>query len=519
MRRLWVLVCGSRWLRPSLADLLLASLIAWLFVAGQGWTVLLADGDTGWHIRTGDWILQNRAIPTRDMFSFSRAGQPWYAWEWLSDVVFALVSRAWGLAGVTALTGCVLALSALVLFGHMLWRGSNALVAMATVFVAVSASSIHYLARPHIFTLLLLPMSLWIVDRDRRMPGPALWLLVPLSAVWVNLHGGFFALPVCLGVLAVTGVIEAWTGRSANPAHWHRLAWLCGATTGASLVNPYGLALHRHIWSYLTSDWIKTAVDEFQAPRFRSENLLHFELLLLAALVLTGWLAARGRIAEGLLVLVWAHLSLGSVRHVPLFAVIVAPMVAGELSELWERWAGSRRARDIGRILWQFGQDLRPGSARLSAWSFVLVTGLILLTPASKWPRDFPDSKFPVSLIQKKASSLSSVQVFTSDQWGDYLIYRHWPRQRVFIDGRSDFYGADLGREYQRLAIGHPDWERIFSKYDFQAVLIPPAWPLAALLNARTDWRLAGQDGLAVLYLRRGAIPQTQGNRSALLNR
>ncbi len=105
------------------------------------------------------------------------------------------------------------------------------------------------------------------------------------------------------------------------------------------MANPYGISLHRHIASYLTSDWIRSAVDEFQSPRFRSENLMHFEALLLLALLLAGRWMTRGRVADALLVLFWAHLALGSVRHVPLFAIVSAPLVAAELSQLWERRA------------------------------------------------------------------------------------------------------------------------------------------------------------------------------------
>ncbi|HSW51549.1 MAG TPA: hypothetical protein VLH09_15290, partial [Bryobacteraceae bacterium] len=510
------------WLRPSLTDLLLASLVAWLFVAGEGWKVLLADGDTGWHIRTGDYILQSGTIPSRDIFSFSRSGEPWFAWEWLSDVIFSLLHSHWGLAGVAALTGSVLALGALVVFGHMLWRGANPMVALATLLVAVSASAIHYLARPHIFTLLLLPLSLWMVERDLRKPSPAVWLLVPLSAVWVNLHGGFFALPACLVVMAAGHGTQQWIGRERRVPDWRglrRLGALAAATAAASVANPYGFGLHRHVWSYLRSDWIRNAVDEFQSPKFRSENLLHFELLLVAALVLTGWLASRRRIADGLLVLVWAHLALGSVRHVPLFVLLTAPMVAAEASGLWERWASRRSARSLGRILWQSGQDLGAGFRRPSAWSALAVAGLLLATPAAKWPRDFPEATFPVALIRTSASHLSGARLFTSDQWGDYLIYRNWPGQKVFIDGRSDFYGPAVGGDYLRLVEGRPGWESLLDKYDFSAALVPRQWPLAALLEGDSGWSLAQQDRLASLFVRSGTQPGERANRIARLNR
>src|SRR2546429_9143814 len=96
---------------PSLSDCLFVAILLWVFAAGSGWSVLLADGDTGWHIRTGEYILDTRTVPVRDLFSFSKAGQPWFAWGWLSDVIFALLHRAWGLKGVGAFTGLVLSFS------------------------------------------------------------------------------------------------------------------------------------------------------------------------------------------------------------------------------------------------------------------------------------------------------------------------------------------------------------------------------------------------------------------------
>jgi hypothetical protein len=279
-----------------------------------------------------------------------------------------------------------------------------------------------------------------------------------------------------------------------------RLAALAAATLGASLLNPYGAGLHRHVAQYLTSDWIRGAVDEFQSPRFRSESLLHFELLLVAALLLAGRLLARQRVADALLVVFWAHLALTSVRHVPLFAIASAPLVAVEISGLWEGCRGS--AKSVGGILWTLGVDLSAGFSRLSFWAPVVVAGVMLLTPAVRWPRDFPASRFPVALTRQESSRLSAARVFTSDQWGDYLIYRGWPQQKVFIDGRSDFYGPAVGNDYLRLMEARPGWENLFRKYEIGAALLPRDWPLTELLGKHPAWRRIREDGLAVLYER-----------------
>ena len=75
--------------------------------------------------------------------------------------------------------------------------------------VSVSASTIHYLARPHVFSLLLTTVALWLLDEDRQRPGALVWTLVPLSALWANLHGGFVGLLPILGLLLATSLIGA----------------------------------------------------------------------------------------------------------------------------------------------------------------------------------------------------------------------------------------------------------------------------------------------------------------------
>jgi len=84
---------------PSLADIAFLMPVVLLFGRMDGLGTLLGDGDTGWHIRTGEWILAHHAVPYRDLFSFSKPDGIWYAWEWLADVIFAGLNGIGGLAG------------------------------------------------------------------------------------------------------------------------------------------------------------------------------------------------------------------------------------------------------------------------------------------------------------------------------------------------------------------------------------------------------------------------------------
>jgi hypothetical protein len=93
--------------------------------------------------------------------------------------------------------------------------------------------------------------------------------------------------------------------------------------------------------------------------------------------------------------------------------------------------------------------------------------------------------------------------LLTPDQWGDYLIYCFYPRQRVFVDGRSDFYGETLGREYLHLLQGAYDWRAILKRNGFDRALVPVDWPLTAILKLDPSWQVVEDDGKAILFRRR----------------
>ncbi len=466
---------------PSLSDCLFWALTVWLFVAGAGWTVLLADGDTGWHIRTGELILDQGRVPHQDPFSYTKPGAEWYAWEWLADVIFALAHRAWGLKGVVLLAGVAITGALLALFRYALWRGANPYIALAAVLLSSGAAGVHFLARPHVFTLVLLPVSLWMLERGLRRPDGWVWLLPALTVVWANLHGGFLAFLVVLGLVAA---------ERAAAGVW-RYAVVLAASAAGTLLNPYGIGLHRHILEYLKSDWIRQAVDEFQSPKFRSESSIHFEILLLAGMLTAAALARRREFAWAGAILVWAHAALVSVRHVPVFAMVGAPLIAVEAT----RWVRSG-------MLARLGEDYRAAFGRTSLWTPALVIALALMGAPLRWPADFPALKFPTGLVARCGKQLVSARVFSTDQWGGYLIYRGWPRQKVFIDGRSDFYGAEMGKLYLRTAYAHRGWDATLDRYGVELVLADRDWPLAARLEESAAWRRVDQDGAAILFER-----------------
>lgn len=493
-------VLTKRWARlaiPSLSDLFFLAILGWVFMSSgsAGWQGLLVDGDVGWHIRTGEYILDHHAVPRHDLYSFSKPDAPWYAWEWLTDVIDGALHRAAGLKGIVLMAGVVIALFATTLIRRMVWRGGNLFVSMIVALVGVGAASIHFLARPHIFTLLLLSISVWTVEADRREPSRRIWLLVPMTILWTNLHGGFLAVIALLGIVTLGLAIER---KFQQAIRYGALTCACAA---ASLVNPYGFRLHQHVVEYLRSDWIRNVIQEFQSPSFRNENMLQFEGLLLVGLMVAALSFRRGRMVEGLWIIFFAHMALSSVRHVPVYVTVTTPILAAEIAGWWSAWTGDARKSSLPGIINAMAADSIAQFRRTSAWPVAAIIALMLIGRPIPWPTDFAPDVFPVRMVHDHADLIRNARIMTTDQWADYLIYTN-PGQKVFVDGRSDFYGPEVGNEYIHLMNGQWDWDHILAKYRFNVALLPIESSLSQLLKLRPDWRIVEDDGKRILLVR-----------------
>ena len=181
---------------PSFTDFAFLMPIVFLFGRMSGLRDLLSDCDTGWHIRTGEWMLANHSVPSGDIFSFSKTGAPWFAWEWLSEVVFAWLYGRGGLQAVVLLAILLLSLTFALLY-RLVRRKSSPFVAIAVTMLAAAGSSIHWLARPHLFTLLFLVLFYAALEevRDGRthLAGVPYLAILPVATCCG---------PICTGALS-----------------------------------------------------------------------------------------------------------------------------------------------------------------------------------------------------------------------------------------------------------------------------------------------------------------------------
>jgi hypothetical protein len=513
-------------LLPSMQDFAFLMPILFLFGRMDGTRSILGDGDTGWHIRTGEWILAHGRVPHHDIFSFTRPGEPWFAWEWLWDVVFAILHR-WGGLALVVLVSMLLISSTSVLLYRLAARRSSPPVAIAVTMLAAASSSIHWLARPHLFTLLFAVIFLHLLDRVAEGRVRLLWFLPALTLVWTNLHGGFFVGILLIGAYAL-GELAGWAvaqdramGLLRRQAGLRYLA-TAAACLAASFVNPYTFRLHKHVVAYLNDSYQKDHIVEFFSLNFHHPVAPFFELLLLVGAVAAIWHGARGNYRALVMVAVWGHGALIAARNIPIFAIAVTPLLA-EALEQWLRDIPSLPAAAwVGRAGRAFLARASHLSAMERVWRLHLVSvagfaavAALLYAPAP--PRgfrpEFDPNTYPAVALQKVEFTAGS-RVFTNDEWGDYLIYRLYPNMRVFVDGRSDFYGRAFEEKYLDVVNVKHNWESILTGYGIDTVLLPAGASLAGALKESSRWRVVYDDGVTLVF-RPGHLPAGRKHVSA----
>ena len=345
-----------------------------------------------------------------------------------------------------------------------------------------------------------------------RIAGAAralVWVLVPLSALWANLHGGFAAWLATLAILPLVSAAER------NWPAVRRYASLTAACAVATLANPYGWHLHAHIAAYLRSSWILDNVQEFQSPRIRDENMLVFAALLLAGVALSSRALARRQWFEGALVLVWALAALRSARHVPLYAVVAAPVIASECACWWAVLGPGFAAGRCGAGLVGLGPGNRPLPPPGFVGGCLGRAGPVARAAAVAYSR-FPGIPFSGGggIPQPGAPDHSRARAHLRPV-GRLPDLSSLPPPARVLRWPERFLRAGAGGRLRGAACPlRPQWSEILSRYDFDIALLPFDWPLGSVLERDPHWELVYRDRLARLFVRR-AVGLKETRRTA----
>ena len=459
-----------------------ASLFVLMMLAAQR---LLNDPDIYWHVTVGNWIAAHRALPHRDAFSLTMAGKPWIAKEWLSQLIFAAVFGAGGWAGIAVAAAAAISLT-FALLARFLSRELSTIPALMLTMMALLLAAPHLVARPHVLAMpFLLAWAGGLIAAADRGRAPSL-LLLPVMALWANLHAGFtFGLALVLP-LAIESVWRASPlGRARAALLWLRFAALA---LFAACLTPYGpqsILMTTHVLGLGPALQI---VNEWKAQDFT--HIGAFEITILCGVGFALYRGIRLPPMRLLLSLGLLHMALAHVRNSELLALLVPMLIAKPLDAQLGAYAKQNREADF---------IAEPVSPRLLFAGLLGVLGLFAWTTASFVPLAPAKDSSPKAAVDAiNAAHLS--RVLNDYDFGGYLL---WRGLKPFIDGRTELYGGKFTAEENSAVTLQdlPGFLNLLDQYQIEATLLNPARPANALLARLPGWHRLYADDTAIVYV------------------
>ena len=476
--------------------------------------VLNADGDLARHLRHGEFMLQQRGLIRADPFSFTRPGDPFVGLEYGSQLLFALAHRWGGLPGVAVLTGLLIGATYALLARLLLRRGVDPLLAYLTAMVASVLGAVHWVARPHLVSLLAVVVLLHLLERRGRTSA---WLALPLFALWSNLHGGFVYGLTLVG-LYLAGSLAEMLGKK-DQGEWRETTRYYAAVLGFSLLgtmlNPHGPMLYLHIVRHLGDSFVIDNTSEFMSPDFHQAVGRYFLVVLLLTIGALGLSRRRPSYPALFVILGNTAFALVSIRNIPLFGLTAVAVLALHVDPEWRLLPDFRDIRAV------FARDAGRGTTL--PWIAPTVVVLLLLGMSHGrvgrirlLAEGFDPNVFPVEAVRRARAERLEGRIFSEFTWGGYLLYA-WPEQRVFLDGGTDFYGAELLRTQMEIRSLAPDWRQRLRAWDIGLILVGSGSTLAYELTHERGWSLWYCDKTAALFQRTPAgTPLLPGESSEM---
>lgn len=440
-----------------------AHVIALALVLGAAITRLgpPGDPDTWWHLRTGEWVLDNKAIPHSDPWSAIAQGDHWVDHEWLSQIFWALSYRIGGYHGVSVF-GALLFLAILSALVVQAFRRTSPYRALGLTFLVVLGLTGGWAARPQLVSfLLLIPTGVLLRRGIHR--GNAPWVLIPIVWVWANLHGLWVLAPVLTLAIAVGHLIDH---RDAATRLFGRHVLLALGMVVAAGLTPNGLDVLRS--PIEVAGVGKFVVEWGPVPLTALYGIGFFGLLGIYALSLARS-TEKAPWVELVPVLFAALLGLRYIRTVAPAVVILVPYVATRLA--------IRRPRTV-----------RHDRLSIIALAATAAIGLVGAVIAVRETPDLPDAA-PVA-ASEVINSLPGEQVVINEYgMGGWILWAT-PDAHPLIDGRAELYGNTyIGNYLSALQMAGSDWSKVLLRDDPTVAFLHRDVPAAVGLQEILGWK------------------------------
>ncbi|HJZ65437.1 MAG TPA: hypothetical protein VKD70_14025 [Candidatus Acidoferrum sp.] len=453
----------------------------------------MTDPDFGWHLRAGQWILSNHAVPFTDLFSSYGIDNrvPWYDYSWLFDIFFALLYKAFGLLGFAYLEVAVRVAVPIFLYrmasklGLRFWPS-----AVLTALAAYSLTSI-YAPRPGMFTIFffILELQILLYALQTKKFGGVLWLPV-IFWFWASIHIQFIHGLIVLGVFVCEPILNYVLGyKGENETFPLRQTWVFPASILATLATPYFWHLYSTVFLYARQKNIYESIAEMLAISFREPYHFAVPVLLMVSAIAIGW----------------------SRNLRPLYFVLLGFAIVMGFRSIKDVWSIGVVSIALTAVCCRtVAQDLpKPRTAALKNQLALVVCLIAILAVAWRrydintgWIEMSLAGRYPEAAVRYVEAHHLQGPLYNDFSSGGYLIWRLPPSIPVSMDGRTNVHGDERVKAYADALRGFPGWEKDPDLAVANLIIWPTKSPLSGLLRCDARFKQVYSDPQATVFVR-----------------
>jgi hypothetical protein len=475
----------------------------------KGFIMTIPLFDFWWHLKMGQIIVEKSGIPRTDLFSFTAAGKLFVVQNWLAEIFFYGLFRIGGVPFIVFANSTLLAFVLIPI--HCICRKATGSLAASVFSVSLVAICIQSNVRPQIFSFLLFAIYYWLLVSYCDGKQNRIWCLPVLMIFWVNLHGAFVLGLALISLILVCEIVRAFSANEESKLNSRQLCTLgivlalCAAST---LANPSGYRVYNYIGAVVNDPSSRQFVSEWQPPvvdTIQGAFLFYIPFFILTFVLIGA--KNRPTLTELALYGAFSIFGMTATRNSTWFLIIAAPIIARYLSKM-EYWGLFRKPKHDSGL---FRVQHTPARKESLVLNFAILIGLLaFLFVQSPWLQKnrLLDPKTPVEAMEYIDKHSLSGNIFHPQAYGDYLIWRLWPGQKSFFDGRVHLFDESFVKSYQQIMMDS-HWEELLAKYQIRYLLLAKgksgSEEMRIINQARSSpgWWLLYEDSLSVILEKR----------------
>jgi len=447
--------------------------------------------DLGRHLTIGRIINQTHQVPKTNLFSHTQPDHVFINHHWLSQLVFWKIYQSFGLTGLFVLKLALFNLTCGLLFLALAGkRKSTSFFILPLFALGLSMWKMRFDLRPELFSYLLLSLFLLILHKPLTLRRSM--ALAILQAFWVNTHIYFFIGPLLVLITQLPKKQEL-----------KRFFLYFSLISGASLLNPHFLTGAIYPLTVFGNYGYTVAENQpfwFLERYFKIFGYHIYKIFLVITSLSLVVSLKRKQISASLLQVFGLIFSLVMIRNFPLLLFFALGPIIQNLNFVLRKQLHFAK-KDLSNIIY------------ISGFLFLMIVFASLFIPkkANVYRPHFEAKYAP--LVEFLEKNPPQGHIFNNYDPGSYLIFKLYPKNKVFVDNRPEAYSEDF---FQKVYIPMQQNLNTFNHYaqvyDLKTIVWSKTdltgWAIAfrkKILPQLEDWEKIYEDKVSLVYQKRPA--------------